>query len=182
MSEDNKSNKNEKSLPIPNYFDTQDGQTPSNTPSNKIKGTLSYDINNFDFTSKFDNINSKIAHLENESPEEMFQNHKQFCDKTYVGRGKIGTYVNSGEALCCKNIICNKCYSKVNKICDSKWANEKHESFDFTTKQSMKENLVHDSKYDFYFCNCRMVSVNELFKTTEELGLDWECDGHKCHN
>lgn len=176
-----KLDKKEKILPLPNYFESKDdGQTPSNTPSNKIKGGgLSYDLKNMDFTSKLDNYQAKLdTDLDDQEFYENL-NHKEYCHKTYIGKGNIGTYHENEDLHCCPNIFCNKCFSKVHKILNSKWEGKTNEGHNNKSNQALLDSLIQDDNYDYYYCNCSMKNVNDNYILPENLGLDWECDGHK---
>lgn len=174
-----KSEKKDKSIPIPNYFDlNDDGQTPSNTPSNKLKGGLCYDLKNIDFSGKLDNFQSKFDDNELEE-EDMFANHKEYCDKAYIGRGNFGTYKENMQLFCCPNLYCNRCFSKINKISNSRWDSKSGHGLILKSKEALQDNLVPDEEFDCYYCNCSTKNINQEYILPEKLELDWECDGHR---
>ena len=144
MSFGEKQDKKDKILSMPKYFESNDdGQTPSNTPSNKVKGVgLSYDLKNMDFSSKLDNFHSKFDIGEVEEEEYDHHNNKEYCEKAYIGKGKIESNSENIEIHCCQNLYCNKCYSKVNKILNSRWEGlNNHEEHSHKSHQAILESL-----------------------------------------
>ena len=79
------SNKEFNVIPKANYFENDqniDGQTPSNTPSNKKGEKLQFDM------SKFSNVYDKLNKFQEESDDEIeedFQkNHSKFNKEDYI--------------------------------------------------------------------------------------------------
>lgn len=179
--------KKEHKVPIPSYFDIQDGQTPSNTPSNKIKGSgLSYDITNFDFTSKFDNDFKDNNDIDEELNNNNNNKGLEYCVVSLIGTGETGLNTNDSkenlevDGICCSNLFCEICYAKVNKIVGYKWdENTNNPNLNLNEKSLIDEHLAKDENYNFYYCKCKMQNIKEKSKPIKDLNLNWDCDGHK---
>jgi len=177
--------KNEHKMPMPSYFEVQDGQTPSNTPSNKIKGTgLSYDITNVDFSAKLME-NHKYSEVDEDDLNSNKEKEKDYCSAIYIGKGETGINLNLGE-VCCSNLFCDICFAKVNRIVSYKWDETTQKQNPNLKSANEKilidEHLVKDEAYCFYYCKCKMQNTNSKFTNIKEFGLPWECDGHKKQN
>ena len=118
----------------PNYFDKvhEDGQTPSNTPSNKGKGTLNYNMNDFSFKNKLskeiENINLTYNNDENNNDNDDEQKEQFFCSKIILGKLPLGHFEenennNKYQIYSCSKLYCNKCDHKVTYIADNKFKN-----------------------------------------------------------
>ena len=160
----------------PKYFDCHigdDGQTPSNTPSNKIKGTLSYNLGNIDFSSK---IHSNEENEANDSDKDN-EYSTTFCSQITIGR-PAGQQLNV-----CSKLICNKCNSTVKLVENHKKADLGDNGSTSTENQQgsiIKECLVADNEFDFYSCKCISLSIKEPTHI-KDLNVDWECEGHIKH-
>ena len=151
----------------PNYFekDEQSLHTPSNTPSNKLKGELHFNMNAFD-NSKF-NKNMK-NNEDDDEPEEINRLTKEFCIKVLIGSIEQGHFQSEDEKKGCSKIFCSKCNSKV--------------VFHPKTRLivgSKNESLEKDDESSTYLCKCISKTVTVECVDVEILGLSsWECDGH----
>ena len=177
----------------PNYFDTnhEDGQTPSNTPSNKSKGTLNFNMNDLEFNKK---VKKEIEDNSNDNEFKDNNAHKDpiYCKTIILGKLPLGHYLkehNNNSKLnentnkeneenveelktCCK-LYCNRCNNKVTYIVDSKFK----EIIKNNKPSIMKECLEPNNKYNSFSCKCSHISLCEN-KYINDLGYDWECDGH----
>jgi hypothetical protein len=149
-----------------NYFDSNesDGQTPSNTPNNKSKGGMSYDLN----TVNFDKVQGGNDQAQDNELKES--NNLAFCANIILGK-----QCNSQEK-CCTKIYCNKCSTKVTIIIGSKLADSSIQS-----NKILNECLENNDAYNTYSCICSKISVSDEPKNAKDLGFDWECDGHHIH-
>lgn len=147
----------------PNYFESEvEGQTPSNTPSNKQKGQIKYDLNNMNF-NKIQNQEEEVNESEN----------THFCASILLGKLPQG-YCKDNDK-CCSKLYCNRCQNKVSIVHGFKFK----ESSD--TSKIINECLEKDDNFNSYNCKCCKVSISEEVKNLSEFNFDWECDGHFIH-
>ena len=171
-------------IPIPNYFENpHDGQTPSNTPNNKNKlggGGFKFDMGKMDFSSKF---KSKYSDDEDDDNEIQEQNTIEYCMQLCIGTRNKGYCSTSESQINCSSLFCEKCNSKVKYLDGFKWKNVNKEINQMgllkLNDNTIKENLEEDNGYCFYHCKCTIKSVNQSYLNLMNLGLQWECDGHK---
>lgn len=150
------------------YFDIQhseDGSTPSNTPSNKIKGTLSYSISNLEFSNKY----SEEAEDENELPEPT----TTYCEIIEINRNR-----QHNQIKFCNKLFCEKCESPV-RILENKRRIE-NSQLGHENNQILNECLANDPDSDCYSCKCSFINVSSSI-SLKESNLGWVCEGHKLH-
>lgn len=159
----------------PNYFEKNEQSllTPSNTPSNKIKGELHFNMNAFD-NSKF--IKNLKTNEDDEEDEEINRITKEFCIKILLGSIEQGHFLSEDEKRSCSKIVCSKCNSKV--VFHPKqrlvigYKNQE-------ISEKINEYIEKDDKSNTYSCKCIAKSVSQESVDVESLGIDyWECDGH----
>lgn len=161
----------------PNYFEsTDDGQTPSNTPSNKMKGGIQFDMNALKFDKKFKD------HAENEDDEDIIKPETEYCIDILLGKLPQGHYLNDNDKpRSCSKIFCTKCNSKVIFIPEHKMLqnNAFHEDINHRIKECMEKN----ESYNTYCCKCTFKSITDDSTSAISIGIDfWECDGHIKHH
>ena len=165
----------------PNYFDSvhEDGQTPSNTPSNKAKGTLNFNMNDLNFNKKVKNeMENNKDKIDNSSLKDPI-----YCNSIILGKLPLGHQLTevtltdldnkSLEIKTCCKLYCNKCNNKITYISDSKFKNE----YKSGKPAILKDCLESDKNYDSFACKCCFISLDNN-KFIKDIGYDWECDGH----
>jgi hypothetical protein len=159
----------------PNYFEsTDDGQTPSNTPSNKMKGGIQFDMNAL-------NIDEKLKE-KYDNEEDIIKPETEYCVDILLGKLQQGHYLNdSDKQKSCSKIFCTKCNSKVIFIPEYKML--KNNTFHEDVNHKIKECMEKNESYNTYCCKCTFKSITDECITANSIGIDfWECDGHIKHH